>query len=153
MRDQYIRGIEELQPIINQFFGFLKKGKLMGFKCGDCGFVLLPPRGVCCRCGGFHLSWVPLSGKGELLFASVGTHGLTGVKFVQGTIELEEGPIIPGMVLIDSFDFSKPEKIWEYNQAGIPVIAEIKKNPMGVEGIIFKINVKSPKDQNPSSQI
>ena len=129
-----------MQPIINEFYGFLKKGEIIGFKCSDCGFVSLPPRGVCLQCGGFNLSWVQLSGRGKLLFASVGTHRLMEVEFIQGTVKLEEGPVIPGRVFIDDFDFSKPEKIWEYNKAGISVMAEVVKNPLGVESIAFKIH-------------
>lgn len=86
------------------------------------------------------MDWVQLSGKGSLLFASAGTHRLLGLDFIQGTVKLEEGPVIPGRILIEDFDFSTPEKIWEYNRAGLPVIAEVVMNPLGVGSIAFRID-------------
>ncbi len=128
-----------MQPIVRQFYEYLKSGKIMGLKCGECGYVLLPPLGTCLKCGSYDLNWVPLSGRGELLFASVGTHRLMGLEFIQGTVKLEEGPLVPGRIIVDDFDYSRPEKIWDYNQAGISVMAEMTKNPMGVDSIAFRV--------------
>ena len=111
----------------------------MGLKCGDCGYILMPPRGICPKCGSYDLSWMQLSRKGKLLFATVGRHRLMGIEYILGTVKLEEGPIIPGMVIIEDFDYSKPEKIWKYNQANIPVMAQVIQNPEGAESIVFKV--------------
>lgn len=62
-----------------------------------------------------------------------------GLDFIQGTVKLEEGPLVPGMVIVDDFDFSHPERIWDYNAANISVLTEIVKNPLGVESIAFRI--------------
>lgn len=112
---------------------------MMGLKCDVCGYVLLPPRGLCPQCGSSNLIWIQLSGRGKLLFASAGTHRLMRIEFILGTVKLEEGPIVPGVVFIEGFDYSKPEKIWEYNQADISVVAEVTQNPAGTESIAFRI--------------
>jgi hypothetical protein len=62
-----------------------------------------------------------------------------GLEFIQGTVKLEEGPLVPGRIIVDDFDYSRPEKIWDYNQAGISVMAEMTKNPMGVDSIAFRV--------------
>jgi len=111
----------------------------MGAKCDACKHVMLPPQSVCGQCYGYDLSWIELSGRGKLLYASVGKHRLMGLDFIQGTVKLEEGPLVPGMVIVDDFDFSHPEIIWNYNVANISVLAEIVKNPLGVESIAFRI--------------
>ena len=128
-----------MEPIVNRFYGYLKEGKIMGFKCDDCKNILLPPRGICPHCGGCNMNWIQLSGEGRLMFASVGTHRLMKIDFIQGTVKLKEGPLVPGMVLIDDFDFSKPETIWDYNQADLPVMAEVTQNPQGVAAIAFRL--------------
>ena len=46
-----------MQPIIRQFYEYLKIGKIMGLKCGECGYVLLPPLGMCFECGSHDLNW------------------------------------------------------------------------------------------------
>ncbi len=74
------------------------------------------------------------------MFASVGPHRMWGIDFLQGTVMLEEGPWISGMILDDSFDLSKPEKILEYNGANIPVRLTVIKNPEGTEAVAFRLD-------------
>jgi hypothetical protein len=73
------------------------------------------------------------------MFASVGPHRMMGIQFLQGTVRLEEGPWVSGMLLDESFDLSQPEKIWEYNGADIDVVMEVVKNPEGVEAVAFRV--------------
>ena len=128
-----------MEPYIKKFYDSLKDGRIMGEECRTCRHVMLPPLGSCARCCGHDLHWIELSGRGKLLYASVGRHRLMDIEFIQGTIRLEEGPVIPGMVLIDDFDYLHPEKIWEYSLADISVQAEIVENPQGVKSIGFRI--------------
>ena len=86
--------------------------------------------------------WVPISGRGKLMFASVGPHRMMGIEFVQGTVKLEEGPWVSGMVLDDSFDVTKPEEIMKYYEGGTDVVAEVTKNPEGVEAVAFRVTLK-----------
>lgn len=73
------------------------------------------------------------------MFASVGPHRMMGIQFLQGTVRLEEGSWISGMVLDESFDLTKPEKILEYNEADINVVMEIIQNPEGAKAVAFRV--------------
>ena len=73
------------------------------------------------------------------MFVAFGLHRMTGNQYLQGTVRLEEGPLVSGIVLDDSFDPSRPEKIWEYNDAHINVVMEIFKNPEGAEAVAFRV--------------
>ncbi len=74
-----------------------------------------------------------------MMFASVGPHRMMGIEFLQGTVRLEEGPLVSGMLLDDSFDLGKPEEIVKYYGSGTDVVAEVVKNPEGVEAVAFRI--------------
>jgi len=132
-------GGRKVQPVVNLFYKYLKEGKIMGFQCSRCGIILFPPQGLCSNCGSNDFSWIPMSGRGKLKFASVGPHRMMGIQFIQGTVRLEEGPWVSGMLLDESFDLSRPERILEYNGADINVVMEVVKNPEGVEAVAFRI--------------
>ena len=129
-----------MEPVVCRFYAHLKEGKIMGHRCSRCGTIQFPPMGLCPECGSGDVSWVPMSGKGRLMFASVGPHRMYGINFLQGTVKLDEGPWISGMLLDDSFDLSKPEKITEYIGADLPVRLEIIKNPEGTEAVAFRFD-------------
>ena len=128
-----------MQPIVNLFYGYLKEGRIMGLQCSKCARVLFPPQGLCPDGGRNEFSWVPISGRGKLMFASVGPHRMMGIEFLQGTVKLEEGPWVSGMLLDDSFDLTKPEEIMKYYGSGTEVVAEVVKNPEGVEAVAFRV--------------
>jgi uncharacterized OB-fold protein len=128
-----------VEPIVNQFYGYLKKGKIVGMRCSECGAVSFPPVGICPDCGGKEFLWTPISGRGKLMFASVGPHRMMGIEFLQGTVRLEEGPWVSGMLLDDSFDLTKPEEILKYYRSNTDVVAEVVKNPEGVEAVAFRV--------------
>lgn len=128
-----------MEALISQFYSYLKQGKIMGRRCDVCGTFQFPPQGICSHCGCGRLAWAPVSGKGTLLFASTGEHRMMGLRFVQGTVKIEEGPLVSGMMILPDFDLSAPESIWEYNLAGLAVRAEIVKNPQGVEAVAFRV--------------
>lgn len=128
-----------MQPVVNLFYGYLKEGKVMGLRCSGCERFMFPPQGLCPDCGRNEFSWVPMSGRGKLLFASVGPHRMMGIEFLQGTVQLEEGPMVSGMLLDDTFDLTKPEEVMKYYGSSTDVVAEIIKNPVGVEAVAFRI--------------
>lgn len=132
-------GGREVQPVVNLLYKYLKEGKIMGFRCAGCGIIIFPPQGLCPNCGSNDFSWIPMSGRGKLMFASIGPHRMMGIQFLQGTVRLEEGPWVSGMLLDESFDLSQPEKIWDYNEADINVVMEVVKNPEGVEAVAFRV--------------
>jgi uncharacterized OB-fold protein len=128
-----------MQPIVNLFYGYLKEGKIMGLRCSRCGTVQFPPQGLCPDCGANDLSWIAISGTGRLISASVGPHRMMGIEFLQGTVKLEEGPLVSGMLLDDQFDLKKPEGVVSYYGQNRTVKAEVIKNPEGVEAVAFRI--------------
>jgi uncharacterized OB-fold protein len=128
----------KMQPVVNLFYGYLKEGKIMGLRCSSCGAVQFPPQGLCPDCGGDEPSWVPMGGRGRLISASVGPHRMMGIEFLQGTVKLEEGPLVSGMLLDDTFDLTKPEEIMNYYGKNKDVKAEIVINPEGVEAVAFR---------------
>ena len=87
---------------IESFYKFVREGKLMAAKCGNCGTLLLPPRPVCTKCFSTDFEWVKLKGRGKLLSYTV-IH-VSPVQFQSmapytvGIVELEEGPRLPGMI-------------------------------------------------------
>jgi uncharacterized OB-fold protein len=66
---------------VNDFIGYLEKGKVMGTRCPDCGAVYFPPRADCFQCLSSHVEWFPIEGEGKLLafsrlkYAPVGFEG------------------------------------------------------------------------------
>ncbi len=64
---------------------------------------------------------------------------MMGIEFLQGTVRLEEGPWVSGMLLDDSFDLTKPEEIVKYYGSGTEVVAEVVQNPEGVEAVAFRV--------------
>jgi uncharacterized OB-fold protein len=134
-----------VQPVVNLFYGYLKQGKIMGLRCSKCGRFQFPPQGICPDCGRNEFLWVPISGRGKLMYASVGPHRMMGIEFLQGTVKLEEGPWVSGMVLDDSFDLTKPGEIMKYYGSGTDVVAEVTKNPEGVEAVAFRVTPQQNK--------
>lgn len=128
-----------METIIYDFHQNLKQGRVLGRKC-QCGKITFPPRGLCSSCGSDNSQWTEMSGKGKLLFTAVGSNPFFSKdNFILATVELDEGPIIAGVLLDDEFDLSDPEKIWDYNmREGVYVDTVITKNPSGGEMIAFR---------------
>jgi len=140
-----------MEAIVSRFYDYLRQGKIMGLKCKRCGSCNFPPRAFCLNCGSPEQDWFEISGRGKLLFASATNRGRGAwpVKYILGTVKLEEGPLVMGMVLIEDFDFSKLEEVWKYNGANIEVVAQIVKNPKGIEAVAFRpINVHRSRQHN-----
>ena len=128
-----------MEAIIYKFYQFLKEGKIMARRC-RCGEVSFPPRGLCPSCGSDVAEWVELVGEGKLLFASAGANQFWSATdpFILATVQLDEGPIVAAPLYDDSFDYSKPEEIWNYNlEEGIRVKVVVSKNPIGGEMVAF----------------
>ncbi len=76
----------------------LKKGKLLGERCLDCGTLTCPPLAVCRRCGSRRLEAAELSGRGELMTFTVirvPPEGMEG-PYVVCLVRTEEGPWVMG---------------------------------------------------------
>lgn len=75
---------------------FLKKGKLAGTKCLECGSLYFPPKADCPKCRGTKFDWVLLNQNCKLItftevfFAPPEFQKET--PYLLGLAELEEGP-------------------------------------------------------------
>lgn len=78
----------------------LKKDKLLGLKCKDCGAITVPPKMVCRKCASPNLEIVPLTGKGKIQTFTVNNVAAEGreneAPYTIVLVELEEGPWIMG---------------------------------------------------------
>ncbi|MEQ8175653.1 MAG: Zn-ribbon domain-containing OB-fold protein [Syntrophomonadaceae bacterium] len=81
----------------------LKKDKLMGLKCNDCGNVTCPPMMVCHACAGTNQEVIELAGTGKIVtfttsyINSEGREGEIPITIVM--VELDEGPWIMGNLI------------------------------------------------------
>jgi len=81
----------------------LKKNKLLGLKCNDCGTFTCPPKMTCQECAGTDLEIAELSGKGEIVTFTQTFVSPLGreceVPYTIMLVELEEGPWIMGNLI------------------------------------------------------
>jgi len=86
-----------------EWFEALKKGKLLGLKCQDCGQVTCPPFSVCQKCGSKKLERVELNGKGELKTFTVIHTSPEGfdAPYIVCYVKMDEGPWVPGRLDLD----------------------------------------------------
>ena len=88
----------------------LKKNKLLGLKCNNCGTFTCPPKMTCQECAGTDLEIAELSGNGEIVTFTQTFVAPQGreceAPYTIVMVELDEGPWIMGN-LIDT----APDKI------------------------------------------
>jgi len=81
----------------------LKKDKLLGLKCKECGKINVPPKMVCGQCTSLDMEVVELSGKGNIqTFTTVfvAPEGREAeVPYTIVMVELDEGPWIVGNLI------------------------------------------------------
>ncbi len=81
----------------------LKKDKLLGLKCKECGTVNVPPKMVCGKCTGPDMEIVELGGRGTIqtfttvYVAAEGREAEAPYTIVM--VELDEGPWIMGNLI------------------------------------------------------
>jgi len=81
----------------------LKKNKLLGLKCKECGAITVPPKMVCGKCASPDMDIVELGGKGKIqTFTTVyvASEGRQGeCPYIIVLVELDEGPWIMGNLI------------------------------------------------------
>ena len=81
----------------------LKRDKLLGLKCKECGSITVPPKMVCRNCTSPELEIVELGGKGEIrtfTTINVAAEGREGeLPYTIVLVELDEGPWIMGNLI------------------------------------------------------
>lgn len=81
----------------------LKKNKLLGLKCDNCGAYTCPPKMTCQECAGTDLHVVEMGGKGEIatftqtFVAPLGRE--CEAPYVIVLVKLDEGPWIMGNLI------------------------------------------------------
>ena len=93
----------EYMLIFQDFNKALKKGKLLGLKCGDCGAISVPPKMVCTKCAGTNLEITELGGKGKIQTFTTNYVEAEGreceAPYTIVMVELDEGPWIMGNLI------------------------------------------------------
>jgi len=83
-----------------EFNKALKRGKLLGLKCHDCGKFTCPPKMACQECGSTDLDIAELSGSGKVVTFTVSYVPSEGreaeVPYTTVMVELDEGPWLMG---------------------------------------------------------
>lgn len=78
----------------------LKKDKLLGLKCNDCGTLTCPPMMVCGECTSMNHEISELSGKGKIVTFTTSYIAAEGreneAPYTIVMVELDEGPWIMG---------------------------------------------------------
>lgn len=105
----------------------LKKNKLLGLKCKDCGFITTPPKMVCRKCTSSNLEIVQLKGTGKIqtfttVFVAAEARE-TECPYTIVMVELDEGPWILGNLYVD------PNKATMENLIGKKVTMGVKVFP------------------------
>ena len=90
----------EQKLIFKDYSAALKKNKLLGLKCNDCGAITIPPKMACWKCASPNMEVTELSGKGKIqTFTTiyVAPEGRENeVPYIVALVELDEGPWIMG---------------------------------------------------------
>ncbi|PKN68770.1 MAG: nucleic acid-binding protein [Chloroflexi bacterium HGW-Chloroflexi-5] len=81
----------------------LKKNKLMGLKCNQCGHYTCPPKLVCHECGCTNMEIVVMSGQGKIVTFTV-SYVTAQAREIEAPIivvmvEMKEGPWIMGNLM------------------------------------------------------
>jgi hypothetical protein len=90
----------EYKLTFKKFNDSLKKNKLLGLKCNDCGKFTCPPKITCQECGSANLDIRELSGNGKIVTFTVnyvpGQGREVEAPILIVMVELDEGPWIMG---------------------------------------------------------
>lgn len=79
------------------YWAAARERRLVMPRCDDCTHYHFYPRTLCPRCGSAHLTWTPVSGKGEIYSFTVINRAPSqafsaAVPYVVGAVKLAEGP-------------------------------------------------------------
>jgi len=90
----------EYKLTFKEYSEALKKNKVLGLKCQECGWINVPPKMACYKCASPNLDVVEMSGKGKIqtfTTAFVTSEGRESeVPYIIVLVELDEGPWIMG---------------------------------------------------------
>ena len=93
----------EYKLTFKEYSEALKKDKLLGLKCRECGAVTIPPKMVCRQCTSLDMEIVELNGKGAIQTFTIVNVAAEGrepeVPYVIVLVGLDEGPWLMGNLI------------------------------------------------------
>ena len=93
----------EYKLTFKEYSQALKKDKLLGLKCHECGEVTIPPKMVCRQCTSLDMEIVELSGKGKIQTFTIVNVAAEGrepeVPYIIVLVGLDEGPWLMGNLI------------------------------------------------------
>lgn len=93
----------EYKLTFNDFNKSLKRGKLLGLKCNDCGTITIPPKMVCSKCTSTNMERTEVKGNGKIQTFTTNFVAAEGreceAPYVIVMVELDEGPWIMGNLI------------------------------------------------------
>jgi uncharacterized OB-fold protein len=93
----------EYKLTFNDYNKALKKNKLLGLKCNDCGVVTSPPKMVCSGCASTNMDISELGGAGTIQTFTTNFVAAEGreceAPYIIVMVELDEGPWIMGNLI------------------------------------------------------
>lgn len=93
----------EYKVTFKEYNEALKKDKLLGLKCKECGWITVPPKMVCGKCASLELDVTQLKGNGKIqtfTVVNVASEGRSNeAPYIIVLVELDEGPWIMGNLI------------------------------------------------------
>ena len=83
-------------PVYMKFFEGLKREKLLGNKCSQCGKVFIPPKSFCPSCFINLKEWIEVCQKGTIMSWTVATSDFHGAPL--------KAPFVPALIRLDGTD-------------------------------------------------
>jgi uncharacterized OB-fold protein len=102
------------------YWAAARRGVLAVCRCGGCGQVLHPPRGICSACHGTDVVWTPVAPRARLVSWTVAEHAVHPAFPVPYTVVLVELDDEPEVRLVGHLP-GRPEL-----RAGLPMRAEFR---------------------------
>jgi len=128
----------KMQPYVKMWYDFFEEGKIMGLKCNRCGSYEFPPVATCHNCFGTDLSWVEMSGRGELVAFTLNPYPdppfAEYAPFIYGEVLLEEGPAYAAMVL--NVDVEKQDELFERLPVDVKAVVQPRE---GYKFVAFEL--------------
>lgn len=130
----------KMQPYVKMWYDFLAEGKIMGLKCNRCGSIEFPPVTVCYECSGTDLSWVEMSGEGQLISFTKAIYAQPPfaqyAPYIYGTVLLKEGGTFPGII----FGVEEGQEEGLFDRLPIDVKAEVMPRD-GYSAVAFRVEM------------
>jgi len=123
----------------------LKKNKLLGLKCKECGAITVPPKMVCQKCTSPDMDIIELGGKGKIVTfttVNVASEGRQDeVPYIIVLVELDEGPWIMGNLINGDPNEATIELIGKRVKMGHKVFPGDKYSAGEEAGLLFSFEL------------